>query len=352
MTVDWIDAPGTVLAGKSDAIDFTTDLGVVAISVGFGAERAEERAFRDGVWLYPYLGSSGPLGGTAGAYSLVRSGGWPAPPSVYVDELVSGGGGEPMPTWSEILHVDFRGRPPEWGDGSANWTLDDLVWWRFSGANTSHWTLDDDGLSIQSDNSVAVSWGSCPALCLRFDQIPGFDPTADHALICSMNPATENTGFWSSGGSVGMMWWKGAKPTGSSIAIAESRSARVRSLSDASFVVDAFAGISNNAVPTSAVATQASKALAMLHAGGRFHVLEADSPELPTSLSQMRHLLSSDGAGGYGLSTLPVWFGLTLGKVTNNAATKVWFHELRILQRGAADPADPLPEFPGGGGSG
>ena len=55
---------------------------VVAISVGFGGSHVEERAYRDGMFLYPYLRSSRSLN----TFALRREGGWPSDPTVYVDE--------------------------------------------------------------------------------------------------------------------------------------------------------------------------------------------------------------------------------------------------------------------------
>lgn len=84
MAVTWIDTPGGAL-GRTDAIDFSTDRDVVALSVRFGSQMIEERAYRDGVFLYPYL-SSTKVGGT---FSLIRTDGWLASPTVYIDEAVT-----------------------------------------------------------------------------------------------------------------------------------------------------------------------------------------------------------------------------------------------------------------------
>lgn len=52
------------------------------VSVSFGSTRVEEIAYRDGAFVYPYLGSTR-VGDT---FSLRRTGGWPASPTVHVEE--------------------------------------------------------------------------------------------------------------------------------------------------------------------------------------------------------------------------------------------------------------------------
>ncbi len=84
MAVTFLDAPGKVLESTSEALDFsvTDPTLVVAISVGFGASRVEERVWRDGAFLYPYLASTRSLG----VFAVRREGGWPLNPTLYVDE--------------------------------------------------------------------------------------------------------------------------------------------------------------------------------------------------------------------------------------------------------------------------
>lgn len=84
MSVTWLDAPGSTLPSTSEAIDFRATTDPIAISVSFGDGRIEERAYREGRWLYPY-GASTRL---ADLYTLRRAGGWPGAFRVYVDECV------------------------------------------------------------------------------------------------------------------------------------------------------------------------------------------------------------------------------------------------------------------------
>lgn len=91
MAITWITPPNTFIASDTPLV-FQTSAGasIVAISVSFGNTQAEERAYRGGAFLYPYLGSSQ----TGSEYTLQRSGGWPAGATVHVDEF--GGGADDM----------------------------------------------------------------------------------------------------------------------------------------------------------------------------------------------------------------------------------------------------------------
>lgn len=108
MTTTWIDTPGAPLATKHDAIDFSLDREATAVSVRFdgAGARVEERAYRDGEWLYPYRDSTK----TGLTFSLKRTGGWPSAPTVYIDE-------QPAPAvvpttfWQVLLDVDFTALP-------------------------------------------------------------------------------------------------------------------------------------------------------------------------------------------------------------------------------------------------
>lgn len=132
MTVTFLDAPGTV--SPTETIDFTTTRGVVAISVRYDANRAEERAFRDGVWLYPYLGSSGPAGSAAGTYHLVRTGGWPRDFRVHVDEALD-------TLWETLYERDLTTLPTQsvqatFSSTYKNFTADGQPWFFHGSAGT------------------------------------------------------------------------------------------------------------------------------------------------------------------------------------------------------------------------
>lgn len=134
MTVAWIDMPGAPLASKTEAVDFTTSRAVVAISVRYGTSRIEERAYRDGTWLYPYLGSSGPAGGAAGTYRLVRAGGWPSKPTVHVDEATD-------TFWDVLYEKDLTTLPtqsvqPTFASTYKTFTADGQPWFFLGSSGT------------------------------------------------------------------------------------------------------------------------------------------------------------------------------------------------------------------------
>lgn len=88
MSVSWTDTPGSTLPSTTEPLDFTVTEPVVAISVSFGSTRTEERAWRDGVFLWPYLRSSR----NGNTFSLVRDDGtpgWPGNPQPFIDEIGS-----------------------------------------------------------------------------------------------------------------------------------------------------------------------------------------------------------------------------------------------------------------------
>lgn len=83
--VNWIDTPGVALPNETEAIDFTALGEVLAISVSFTGGVVEERAYREGVFVPPYLAST-QAGGT---FSLKRAGGWPGDLTVHVDTYMT-----------------------------------------------------------------------------------------------------------------------------------------------------------------------------------------------------------------------------------------------------------------------
>lgn len=102
---------------------FTATADVVAVSVSFVGGRVEERAYRDGVFLHPYLQST--QGG--GVFSLVRSGGWPTGwREVFVDEAIE------VPTtgseWGAIYTLDLTAQSTFTLANGAN-TIDGLTWY-------------------------------------------------------------------------------------------------------------------------------------------------------------------------------------------------------------------------------
>jgi len=134
MTVAFIDVPGSRLPTVDAPLDFTASSDVAAVSVGFGSLRVEERVYRDGVFLWPYLQSTK----TGSAFRIVRDGGWPSDPQVYVDELSTS-----TPTGYDVLaDIDFTALPTTPGNTATANTLvpftETLGGLAFSAVNNTH----------------------------------------------------------------------------------------------------------------------------------------------------------------------------------------------------------------------
>jgi hypothetical protein len=105
MTVTMLDAPNSVLASRVEPLNFTATLPITAISIGYGASRVEERVYRDGAFLYPYLQSSK----NGNAWEIIRAGGWSRPFEIFIDEDASGGLGgnlSPVPGFEAWYVLD------------------------------------------------------------------------------------------------------------------------------------------------------------------------------------------------------------------------------------------------------
>lgn len=93
MTATWITPPQSTLGSRSAPVRFRASGHVPAISVGVSG-RVEERAYRAGAFLYPYLDSVRVID----QFLLLRTGGWLGDFVVYVDEC-SAGTETPSVTW-------------------------------------------------------------------------------------------------------------------------------------------------------------------------------------------------------------------------------------------------------------
>ena len=170
MAVSWIDTPGVPLDTPAEAIDFTVGGDVPALSVSFGPNRIEERAYRDGVFLYPYLAST--REGTT--YTLRRSGGWPSTPTVYIDEEDGPpAGGQ---AWGGIYTLDLAAQPSQNLNAGGAHVIDGLTWWAKNDQSTS---------DVQLVEGEGINWtgGStgipiARILCLPLANVPGFNPNA------------------------------------------------------------------------------------------------------------------------------------------------------------------------------
>jgi hypothetical protein len=174
MTVQWIDTPGSMLLSKSDVIDFSVTSEPACISVSFGSGRAEERAYRDGAFLSPYLASTR----EGNVFALRRAGGWPMPPTVYVDE--SGG-----TAWDVLYDKDLRTLPTQ----SIEPVLGRDPWYRTFEADDLLWSLHGSAASLVITQGVGMEMsgrGQGPysgnIVSLHVYQMPGYDPAKQVAV--------------------------------------------------------------------------------------------------------------------------------------------------------------------------
>lgn len=99
MSVVFIDASGKTLDSTLEPLDFSCTTVPVAISIGFGSTRPEERVYRDGAFLPGYSRSRA----SAGVFSIVRDQEWPGNPQLYVDEVAA----IPSTLWDTLGDFDF-----------------------------------------------------------------------------------------------------------------------------------------------------------------------------------------------------------------------------------------------------
>lgn len=212
MTVTFVDSPGSTLPSSAEPLDFTTTLDVIAISVSFGSGvRVEERAYRDGVFLYPYLRSTQ----SGHTFSLVRDGGWPASPQVFVDENNVPASGQVM---GAIYEVDLTAQASQSMATATSYTIDGLTWWAKGacGGSQACELVNGSGLRRYAadgaypasypnwrGNSNPASPDNTRALLLPLSQIPGFNPLAPLAIewhLASPNAYSNDSGVCAYGG--------------------------------------------------------------------------------------------------------------------------------------------------------
>lgn len=206
MTTTWIDIPGSKLRDRYDAIDFSLSRAATALSVSFGGDVPEERAFRDGAFPYPYHQSVH----DGNVYALRRADGWPLrldqagkpkPLRVYVDEQAP-----TISTFWTLLHeVDFtqaanatlittlqgtngNGFETTWSYGGKLWNVRARSY--NGGTPAGAFVVNGQGVRLQCSDS---SWGgsSAPqhgaALHLNFaTQLPGWDASKPTALLAQL----------------------------------------------------------------------------------------------------------------------------------------------------------------------
>ncbi len=174
MSVTWTDTPGSTLPTRSEPVDFSATGDVVAISVGYGPGRSEERVYRDGGFLAPFTEST-KVGTT---YTIRRAGGWPSAPTVYIDEAPEQG----AVSWGTVYQVDLTAQPTQSMTTPGNYTIDGHTWW-VKGQGTSNRARLDNGLGLGLEwLSGATAFArsgdlTYHVLWFPFAQLAGFEPT-------------------------------------------------------------------------------------------------------------------------------------------------------------------------------
>lgn len=170
MAGSFTPTPGATLAAVSTPLVYEATTEIVAISIGFGTKRIEERAFRDGVFLPGYTRSTR----VDNVFTLVRDSAWPADPKLFVDPVPA-----PPPggqAWGGIYTLDFAAQPNQDLNASGAHTIDGRTWWAKNSQGTS---------SVSIVNGEGLDWYSgsdgIPAarvLCLPLANVPGFNALA------------------------------------------------------------------------------------------------------------------------------------------------------------------------------
>jgi hypothetical protein len=193
MSVSFIDPSGKTLVSTSEPLDFSCTTTPIAISIGFGSVRPEERVYRDGAFLPGYRRSTA----SAGVFSIVRDQEWPANPQLYVDEpTLPPVGGQTM---GAIYEVDLTAQPSQPLMAAGSYVIDGKTWWAkgglgSQGARTE--VINGSGLRLYWPQGVNFpgdysSWRSgYPSitpikrtLLMPLSQIAGYNPQAALAIL-------------------------------------------------------------------------------------------------------------------------------------------------------------------------
>jgi hypothetical protein len=200
VTATPIDTPGSTFSSTSEPIDFTCTTTPVAISVGFGSTRTEERVYRDGAFLPGYKRSTA----NAGTFSIVRDGGWPANPQIYIDEPTAAPtGGQAM---AAIYEVDFRTLANQTIGAAGSYTIDGKVWWAKGSLTTpvpmSSAVVNGSGLrlSTTSGTALALAAGSLDyaprMMVLPLANLTDFNPLAPILVRAKFASASVSAVGW------------------------------------------------------------------------------------------------------------------------------------------------------------
>ena len=200
MTVTWPIPPNSTIDPRTRPVPFQTERDVSAVSVSFGSRRAEERAFRDGSFVWPYLRSTR----EGNLFTLVRDDGtpgWPADPKPFVDEVPPP---TPAPTtfWDVLLDVDLSAWATQSIPGAAGGagssgvvypTLGGLQWvvkWYSSGAMAGS-VVSGLGVNLTATGFNDISAYGGAYFMLPETQIPGYDNAKFHCVQAKFRHASD-----------------------------------------------------------------------------------------------------------------------------------------------------------------
>jgi hypothetical protein len=203
------DNPAVRLPSRYQPLPFIVTAEPMAISVAFPlaeTRRTEERAFRDGVFLWPYQGSTR----AGNLFTLVREGGWPSDPKPFVD---------PTPPaistfWTTLYERDLRALPTQAISGSGGYTsfTMDGVRWTFHHSSSTAAQVNGTGvtLTITSGRQLSIGQNAYAGLrlCVVASELPGFDSTKQTACLVRFS------GVADVGKEFGATCWSGAEQWG------------------------------------------------------------------------------------------------------------------------------------------
>ncbi|HYG66880.1 MAG TPA: hypothetical protein VD838_04445, partial [Anaeromyxobacteraceae bacterium] len=186
------------------AIRFAASGEVLAVSVAMPGHQ-EERAYRDGAFVEPYLRSAR----DGSSFAVRRDGGWPAPPTVYVDEA------EPprLTAWDTLYEIDFTAQPSQDFHSylenslasSRTVAIAGLAWEVYNGSASTYGQRLVAGVGVQlhADGRIFAAGQqrqNAGASCkLALSQLAGYDPAKATAVLCRITGNASGGGIQQAG---------------------------------------------------------------------------------------------------------------------------------------------------------
>lgn len=190
----WLDTPDVALGSAHDSIDFLVDGDGVAIWVSYD-DGSEEPAYYGNAFRAPYLGSTR----NGNTFALRRTGGWPATPTVHVDDVK-------RTAWTSIYEIDFTAEDSQtfWDylegpvQDARTFELAGISWELWNGVSSTYgqYLISGQGLKLHGSGR---GWPGYPkrfdgATYMAFDleQLPGYVAGRPTAVLARMT--ANNTG--------------------------------------------------------------------------------------------------------------------------------------------------------------